>query len=165
MKNILIAFNAILFFVFFSLSIRADEPFKCASQYQLLIERDNDFTSFIGRVNLFLTDDTEGFFNIIGTVKTKERSYWLSRSSYFSLSPLSRSSYFSLSPNETNKFKTMKITKVVKHSIDSTPEDIWSRDILIDSPGVEFHIEMAHLKDNAILIKSINTPHLICAKK
>lgn len=94
------------------------------------------------------------FFNIIGTVKTREHSYWLSRSSYFSLSP-----------NETNKVKTMKITKVVKHSIDTTPEDIWSRDILIDSPGVDFHIEIAHLKDNAILIKTINTPHLICAKK
>ncbi|MGX1957629.1 FidL-like protein [Serratia proteamaculans] len=154
MKKMLIAFNAILFLVFFSSSIRADESFKCASQYQMLIERDNDFTSFIGRVNLFLTDDTEGFFNIIGTVKTKEHSYWLSRSSYFSLSP-----------NETNKVKTMKITKVVKHSIDTTPEEIWSRDILIDSPDVDFHIEIAHLKDNAILIKTINTPHLICAKK
>ncbi|WP_329906662.1 FidL-like protein [Serratia quinivorans] len=154
MKKILITFNAILFLVFFSLPIRADEPFKCTSQYQLLIEKDNDFISFVGRLNFFLTDDTEGFFNIMGTVKTKEHSYWLSRSSYFSLSP-----------NETNKVKAMKITKVVKHSIDSTPEDIWSRDILIDSPGVEFHIEMAHLKDNAILIKSINTPHLICAKK
>ncbi|MGQ8773262.1 FidL-like protein [Serratia sp. NA_112.1] len=154
MKKMLIAFNAILFLVFFSSSIRADELFKCASQYQMLIERDNDFTSFIGRVNFFLTDDTEGFFNIIGTVKTREHSYWLSRSSYFSLSP-----------NETNKVKTVKITKVVKHSIDTTPEDIWSRDILIDSPGVDFHIEIAHLKDNAILIKTINTPHLICAKK
>lgn len=154
MKNILITFNAILFLVFFSSSIRAYEPFKCASQYQLLIERDNDFTSFIGRVNLFLTNDMEGFFNIIGIVKTKEHSYWLSRSSYFSLSP-----------NETNKVKIMKITKVVKHDLDTTPEDIWSRDILIDSPGVDFHIEIAHLKDNAILIKTINTPHLICAKE
>ncbi|CAI2529703.1 FidL-like protein [Serratia plymuthica] len=154
MKIILITVNAILFLAFFSLSLRADEPFKCASQYQLHIERDNDFTSFVGRVNLFLTDDTEGFFNIVGTVKTREHSYWLSRSSYFSLSP-----------NETNKVRTIKITKVVKHSIDTTPEDIWSRDILVDSPGVEFHIEIAHLKDNAILVKTINTPHLICAKK
>ncbi|SPZ66037.1 Uncharacterised protein [Serratia quinivorans] len=154
MKKILIVFYAILFLVFFSSSIRADKPFKCTSQYQILIERNNGFTSFVGRVSLFLTDDTEGFFNLMGTVKTKEHSYWLSRSSYFSLSP-----------DETNKVKAMKITKVVKHSIDTLPEDIWLRDILINSPGIEFHMEIAHLRDNAILIKSINTPYLICAKE
>ncbi|MEE4411756.1 MULTISPECIES: hypothetical protein [unclassified Serratia (in: enterobacteria)] len=154
MKKLLIVLNAFLFLLFFSFSIRAEEPFKCASPYEFLIEKDNDFTLYDGRITLFLKSENEGFFVMSGKVQTKENHYLLSRVSYFSFAPM-----------EINHVKKATITKVIKYPIDTTPENIWLADISPRPQKIDFPLEIWRLKDNLMLVKYMDTGYLICAKK
>ncbi|ASM15409.1 hypothetical protein V4287_002652 [Serratia marcescens] len=152
MKKFLLALNLLLFFLFFSFSMSAAEPFKCTSHYKTHIEKDNNFTLFDGRITLFLKNKHEGFFSLLGKVKTDNNSYLLSRTAYFTLAP-----------QKINHVNQANIVKVNKHPSDLTPEDIWLADILPELPGIDFQIEIWRLKDNLILVKSLNTGYLICA--
>lgn len=147
----------ILFKVFIilllSFGARAEQPFKCTSQYKTYVQGDTESVGFEGRITLFLKSDTEGFFSLSGHVKTSENTYLLSRHSYFTLAP-----------QEINQVKQASITKVVKHPSDTTPDIVWLDYILPELPGIDFHIEIWPLKDNLVLIKSINTGYLVCAK-
>lgn len=152
MKKILITINTLLFLLFFSFSMHAEEPFKCTSHYKTMIEKDHDSTLFDGRFTLFLKSESEGLFRLVGNVKAGGKSHLLSRTSYFSLAP-----------QEINQAKQANIVKVIKHPSDTTPEDIWLADILPELPGIDFQIEIRRLKNNLILVKSLNTGYLICA--
>lgn len=152
MKKLLILLNTLLFLPFLSFSILAAEPFKCTSHYKKLVEKDHDSMLFDGRLTLFLKNEQEGFFTLLGKVKTDKNSYLLSRASYFSMVP-----------QEINSVKQATITKVVKHPSDTTPESVWLADIMPELPGIDLQIEIWRLKDNLILVKSINTGYLICA--
>ncbi|MEX5769151.1 hypothetical protein [Serratia marcescens] len=151
-KSLLALLNAVFFLLFFSFSMHAEEPFKCTSHYKTYIEKDHDFTLFDGRLTLFLKNEHEGFFGLVGKVKTNENSYLLSRTAYFTLDP-----------QEINQVKQANIVKVAKHPSDITPENIWLADILPQLPGIDFQIEIWRLKDNLMLVKSLNTGYLICA--
>jgi len=153
MKKLLILINTLLFLLFFSFNMYADEPFKCSSHFKSFTERDNDYMLFDGRLTLFLKSDREGFFSMAGKIKTRDKSYLLSRVSYFTFAP-----------QEINQVKQAKIVNVIKHPIDTTPEKIWQTDLMPERPGVNFHIEIWPLKDNLLLVKSLNTGFLICAK-
>ncbi|WP_395313719.1 hypothetical protein V1603_07790 [Enterobacter sp. ECC-219] len=152
MKKKLIALNLILILQFFSFNLHAIEPFKCMSHYKTVIEKDHDSTLFDGRLTLFLKNDSEGFFEFIGKIKTNEKNYLLSRTVFFSMAS-----------HEINESKQVTIGKVVKHLSDTTPDDIWQADILPQLPGIDFQIEIRRLKNNLILVKSLNTAYLICA--
>ncbi|AOE97951.1 hypothetical protein G4234_00315 [Serratia marcescens] len=152
MKKLLITVNTLLFLLFFSFGMHAEEPFKCTSHYKTFIQKDKGFTLFDGRLTLFLKNEHEGFFSLLGKVKTDENSYLLSRFSYFTLAP-----------QKINQVKQANISKVITHPSDTTPEDLWLADILPALPGIDFQIEIWRLKDNLILVKSINTGYLICA--
>ncbi|HEJ7990404.1 TPA: hypothetical protein SMI27_001045 [Serratia liquefaciens] len=152
MKKLLLALNLLFFLLFFSLGMRAAEPFKCTSHYKTYIEKDYDFTLFDGRITLFLKNEHEGFFSLTGKIKTNKNSYLLSRTAYFTLAP-----------QEIKKVNQTNIVKVNKHPSDITPEDIWLTDILPELPGIDFQIEIWQLKDDLILVKSLNTGYLICA--
>ncbi|MET5838212.1 hypothetical protein WIA58_09390 [Serratia marcescens] len=153
MKKILIPLNALLFLLFFSYEMHAEEPFKCSSHFKSLVEKDNDYMFFDGQLYLFLKSEQEGFFSLSGNVKTKDKNYILSRISYFTFAP-----------QEINSVKQTKIVNVVKRLIDTTPENIWQPDLMPERPGVDFHIEIWPLKDNLLLVRSLNTNYLICAK-
>ena len=153
MKKHLNILNGLLFLLFFPFCMHAEETFKCTSQYKTLVEKDNDYTLLDGRLTLFLKDEHEGFFSLYGKVSTKEKNYLLARKSYFTLAQ-----------HEINQVKQANIVKVVKHPSDNTPEPLWLADILPELPGIDFHIEIWRLKDNLMMVKSINTAYLICAK-
>ncbi|WP_273974125.1 MULTISPECIES: hypothetical protein [Serratia] len=153
MKKILIPLNALLFLLFFSYEMHAEEPFKCSSHFKSLVEKDNDYMFFDGQLYLFLKSEREGFFSLSGNVKTKDKNYILSRISYFTFAP-----------QEINSVKQTKIVNVVKRLIDTTPENIWQSDLMPERPGIDFHIEIWPLKDNLLLVRSLNTNYLICAK-
>lgn len=152
MKKKLIALNLLLILQFFSFNLYAIEPFKCTSHYKTVIVKDHDSTLFDGRLTLFLKNDSEGFFGFVGKVKTNENNYLLSRIVFFSMAS-----------HEINESKQVTIGKVVKHPSDTTPNDIWQADILPQLPGIDFQIEIWRLKNNLILVKSLNTAYLICA--
>ncbi|MGP2796741.1 hypothetical protein [Serratia marcescens] len=153
MKKILMPINALLFLLFFSYEMHAEEPFKCSSHFKSLVEKDNDYMFFDGQLYLFLKSEREGFFSLSGNVKTKDKNYILSRISYFTFAP-----------QEINSVKQTKIVNVVKRLIDTTPENIWQSDLMPERPGIDFHIEIWPLKDNLLLVRSLNTNYLICAK-
>ncbi|CAI0927828.1 MAG: hypothetical protein WCD24_15245 [Serratia inhibens] len=153
MTKLLMVLNGFLFLLFLPFSTHAEEPFKCTSQYKTLVEKDNDYTLFDGRLTLFLKDEHGGFFSLSGKVSTKEKNYLLARKSYFTLTQ-----------HEINQVKQATITKVIKHPSDTTPDPLWLADILPELPGIDFHIEIWRLKDNLMMVKSINTGYLICAK-
>lgn len=148
-KNIIHTF----FILFISFGASADESFKCISQYKTHVEDDTESVNFEGRITVFLQNDNNGFFSLAGHVSTKDNHYLLSRTANFTLAS-----------QEVNQVKKVNIIKVIKHPTDTTPEDIWMDYILPELPGIDFHIEIWSLKDNLILIKSINTGYLVCAK-
>lgn len=143
----------IFFILFISFGASADESFKCMSQYKTHVEDDTESVNFEGRITVFLQNDNKGFFSLAGHVSTKDNHYLLARNTYFILAP-----------EEVNQVKKANITKVIKHPTDTTPDDIWMDYILPELPGIDFHIEIWPLKDNLVLIKSINTGYLVCAK-
>lgn len=152
MKKLLTGLVIPFFLLFFSFNTLAEEPFKCTSHYKIMIENDRGPVQFDGRITLFLKNEKEGIFSLTGKVKTSKKSYLLFRTSHFSLVP-----------QEINPIKQANITKVIKHPSDTTPEDIWLADILPEMPGIDFQIEIWHLRSNLILIKSLNSGYLICA--
>lgn len=151
-KTLLALLNALFFLLFFSFSTSAEGPFKCTSYYKTYIEKEHDFTLFYGRLTLFLKNEHKGFFELVGKLKTNENSYLLYRTAYFTLTP-----------QEIRQVKQANIVRVAKHPSDTTPENIWLADILPQLPGIDFQIEILRLKDNLILVKSLNTGYLICA--
>ena len=153
MKKLLFSINVLFFLFFFSFTMHAEEPFKCSSHFKSLIEKDGDHMLFDGNLTLFLKNDTEGFFAFSGNVSTKDHRYLLSRISYFTFAP-----------QEINQVRQAKVVSVVKHPIDTLPENIWQADLMPERPGVEFYIEIWPLKDNLLLVKSLNTGFLICAQ-
>ena len=153
MKKCLNILNGFIFLLFFSFGIHAEEAFKCTSHYKTLVEKNHDSTLFDGHLTLFLKNNNEGFLSLTGMVKTKENNYLLARISYFTLAQ-----------HEINQVKQATITKVIKHPSDTTPDPLWLADILPELPGIDFHIEIWRLKDNLMMVKSINTGYLICAK-
>lgn len=152
MKNIIIALNILFVLQLLSFNVHAVEPFKCSSHYKIVIEKDHDSTLFDGRLTLFLKNDREGFFGFIGKVKTKDNHYLLSRTVVFTMAT-----------HELNESNQVTIGKVFKHPSDTTPEDIWLADILPQLPGIDFQVEVRHLKNNLLLVKSLTTAYLICA--
>ncbi|MDI3197836.1 hypothetical protein QK324_07375 [Serratia ureilytica] len=153
MKKPLILINILFFLFFFSFTISAEEPFKCTSHFKSLTEKDNDHMLFDGKLTLFLKNDTEGFFAFSGTVSTKDHHYLLSRVSYFTFAP-----------QEINQVKRAKVINVIKRPIDTLPENIWQADLMPERAGVDFYIEIWPLKDNLLLVKSLNSGYLICAQ-
>ncbi|MDF9722957.1 hypothetical protein P4S07_024775 [Serratia marcescens] len=153
MKKILITLNLIFLFIFIVTLKNHSEPYKCATQFTTFIEKENNYTLFDGTLTLFIESEHGGFFNITGMIKTKDNGYFLSRQSYFTF--------------KQNKFDNVKMTKITKTVVqinDRTPEKIWEGDILPGSKDNEFPVEFWRLKNNLVLLKSIDSGYFICPR-
>ncbi|MFC3949269.1 FidL-like protein [Serratia entomophila] len=153
MKKILIALNLVFLFLFILVFKNHDGPYKCATQFTTFIEKENNYTLFSGNLTLFIENEQGGFFNMTGTIKTKDSAYFLRRQSYFTFKP-----------NEFDNVKMTKITNVVVQPDDNTPKEIWTGDILPGKTDNAFPIEIWRLKDNLILFKSVDSGYFICPK-
>lgn len=153
MKKILITLNLIFLFIFIITLKNYNKPYKCATQLTTLIEKENDYTLFEGALTLFIENKHEGFFNITGVIKTKDSGYFLSRQSYLTFKQ-----------KKFNNVKITKINKIVVRPNDNAPDKIWEGDILPGNKDNEFPIEVWQLKNNLILLKSIDSGYLICPK-
>jgi hypothetical protein len=132
-------------------------PFRCSAQFE---QTSFDRKSHGGQlqvnasVTLFITDNKNGFFSMIGTVVAGDENY-----------TLNRSAYFSLAPNTLNGVQKAVIHSEKSHPVDNVPKDIWVNYVSPQRTGEDFYVGIKNINKNTLEISSLSFPYLICVKQ
>lgn len=136
----------------FAFNIHAEITFKCSAHYSFQVKKDETETTFNGHITLFQKNATTGFIYLNGIVSQKGKQYVTSRYSHFKMTSLD------------NSAKVMRFTQLLTTEFDNTPEYIWQSNISLARLNEEIYLEYWSLKDNLMLIKTLNAGLLVCVK-
>lgn len=123
-------------------------PQECHSNIRTYIETPHGNIRENINVNIIFDD---GFYNVVGTIETKDNHYIVHREGYFSKDDLHKSRNF---------FKIKKETLFID---DNTPSEIWEKTSLPRPYNIPFYFIRAHLKTNLVLYSSLSNPLFVCA--
>lgn len=123
-------------------------PQECHANVRTYIETSQKKIYENININIIFDD---GYYNVIGTIKTENNNYTVHREGYFSKANIHKNS------------QSFTIKKETLFIDDNTPDELWEKTSLPRPYDIPFYFVQTHLKDNLILYSSLSNPLFICA--
>lgn len=129
--------------------------FHCDAQVisHLINDADNKIEINTNVVIVF-SSSTQGVMLFSGSVEYEGKKY-----------TLNRNTYFSIAPSELKEVRKVSITNENIKPKDNTPNELWRNRILPEIPGIAYYSEVKKLNNNAILVKTLTNPLLVCLRQ
>ncbi|MGH2624918.1 MAG: hypothetical protein ACRDE7_14720 [Sphingobacterium sp.] len=128
-------------------------PFRCDGQMLNQVATPTGNVELNAFISVIFTTDRTGIMYTTGSVKDKNTLYTLQRQTFFNITPAPLKG--------TND---VYFTHETVHPTDNTPDNLWHNVILPQVNNVKFNVEMKIVNHNALLVRGLSTPFIICVK-
>ena len=132
---------------------RTKSIFRCDTQTMSVLIKWPKNIELNANSTIMLASSGTGIIYITGSIKENDEKYVINRTIFFTITPLEREG-----ANKT------QFTHEDIHPGDNTPENIWNDYLRPNFMHVNFYTEIIPLHYNAVLIKGVNNPYLVCIK-
>ncbi|WP_431225146.1 hypothetical protein ACQ86O_10355 [Serratia sp. L9] len=149
-----VLFTAILLIYLWYYTQQGRKPFRCdTQQISVQVKAKTDILLNANSTVIF-SSAQNGIVYLIGSVKENDTRYLLDRKIFFIITP-----------SELEGVNNTQLTHEDVHPADSTPDIIWRNFLLPEIQNVNFYTEIITLFHNALLIKGVNNPLLVCIRQ
>lgn len=149
-----VLFTAILLLCLWYYTQHGRKPFRCdTQQISVLVKAQTDIVLNANSTVIF-SSAQNGIVYLIGSVKENDTRYLLDRKIFFTLTP-----------SELEGASNTQLTHEEVHPADSTPDRIWQNFLLPEVQRVNFYTQIIPLFHNALLIKGVSNPFLVCIRQ
>lgn len=156
-KNICIGLSlavVLMCFWYYHSHYLSRKSFHCdTQQISVQVKAKNDIFLNAYSTVVFSSSKT-GIIYITGSIKENDTRYLLDRNISFVVTP-----------SEVKGGKNTQFTHEEVHPADNTPDKIWRNFLMPEIGHVEFHTEILPLLHNALLLRGLTNPFLICIKQ
>lgn len=130
------------------------KPFRCDTQQISVQVKSPKNIVLNANSTVIFSSAKNGIVYITGSIKEGETQYLLDRKIFFTITP-----------SELQRNDDTQFTREEVHPGDSTPDPIWHNILLPEIQRTDFYTEIKPLFHNALLIRGINNPFLVCIKQ
>jgi hypothetical protein len=139
--------------VFFSEQNSQSEYLRCNTHVNSIVTlKDSKKIDINVTINAVINSNNDGQFKLVGSIKTDNDNY-----------TLSRRLFITLKKSDFKKLTKAVIVREEQYPIDDTPDELWEKLILPETVGSEFYLEIKYLDENTILVKELSHPYFICS--
>ncbi|MBC3377670.1 hypothetical protein H8I69_00860 [Serratia fonticola] len=129
-------------------------PFRCdTQQISVQVKAQTNILLNANSTIIFSSSKT-GIVNLVGSIKENDTRY-----------QLSRKLFFTITPSELKGVNNTQITHEEVHPADNTPNNVWQKFLMPEVEKVDFYTELVPLFNNAVLIRGLVNPFLVCIKQ
>jgi hypothetical protein len=133
---------------------QSKKPFRCdTQQLSVQVKAKNNIVLRASSTILF-SSSKSGMFYITGSIKENDTRYLLDRNISFSVTP-----------SGIKRGNNVQFTHEQVHPADNTPDNIWRNYLMPEIELVDVYTEVAPLFHNALLIRGLSNPFLVCIKQ
>ncbi|WP_422526609.1 hypothetical protein [Serratia fonticola] len=130
------------------------KPFRCDTQQISLQVKRNSNIVLIANATVIFSSSKTSIVYITGSIKDNDKRY-----------QLARKIFVTITPSELKGVNNTQITHEEVHPIDNTPDIIWRDFLMPEVEKVDFYTEIIPLFHNAVLIRGLTNPFLVCVKQ
>ncbi|MEB7884167.1 hypothetical protein [Serratia fonticola] len=130
------------------------KPFRCDTQQISILLKTHNNISLNANSTIVFSSSKTGIVYITGSIKENDTRYLLDRKIFFTITP-----------SELKGANNTQITHEEVHPVDTTPDNVWRNIIMPEVKNVDFYTEITPLFHNAMLIRGLTNPFLVCTRQ
>lgn len=130
------------------------KPFRCDTQQISSLVKTHNNISLNANSTIVFSSSKTGIFYITGSIKENDTRYLLDRKIFFTITP-----------SELKGANNTQITHEEVHPVDNTPDNVWRNIMMPEVKNVDFYTEITPLLHNAMLIRGLTNPFLVCIRQ